>query len=52
MSAILIKAHFDTTKKEPGDVVNDFINVILENRDPASGYPIIYELKYQAIITE
>ncbi|MEZ5032762.1 MAG: DUF1573 domain-containing protein [Saprospiraceae bacterium] len=48
----VIKAHFDTTKKEPGDVVNDFINVILENRDPVTGYPIIYELKYQAIITE
>ncbi len=46
-----IKAHFDTSKKEAGDMVNDFINVIMEERDPATGYPIIYELHYQAEIT-
>ena len=47
-----VKAHFDTSKKEVGDVVSDFINVILEQRDPASGYPIIHELKYEAVIVE
>ncbi|MBK7342942.1 MAG: OmpA family protein [Saprospiraceae bacterium] len=47
-----VKAHFDTSKKEVGDVVSDFINVILEQRDPSTGYPIIHELKYEAVIVE
>ncbi len=47
-----VKAHFDTSKKEVGDIVNDFINVILEERDPATGHPVVFELHYQAVIIE
>lgn len=47
-----IHAKFDTSKKEVGDVVNDFINVILENKYPGSEHPYIFELNYKARIVE
>lgn len=45
-----IHAIFDTAKKEPGDVVNDYINVILANKHPGTEHPVIYELNYRARI--
>lgn len=47
-----IEARFDTTKKEVGDVVNDYINVILANKHAGTTHPIIYELNYKARIVE
>jgi len=47
-----VEARFDATKKEPGEVVNDYINVILANKHPGSEHPVIYELNYKARIAE
>jgi hypothetical protein len=43
-----IHAVFDTGQKDAGEVVNDYINVILENTHPGSDVPIIFELNYKA----
>lgn len=45
-----IEARFDSTKKEPGEVVNDYINVILANKHPGTDHPVIFELNYRARI--
>jgi peptidoglycan-associated lipoprotein len=47
-----VEARFDSTKKEPGEVVNDYINVILANKHPGTEHPVIYELNYRARIVE
>lgn len=46
-----ITAVFDSTKKDIGEKVNDYINVILENTHPGTDVPVIFELNYKALIT-
>lgn len=47
-----IYAIFDSGKKDIGEVVNDYINVIMENTHPGTDIPVIFELNYKAVIGE
>jgi hypothetical protein len=47
-----VKALMNTESKDPGDDVNDNINVILVNTKPDGKSPIIYQLGYTAKVLE
>lgn len=47
-----VEARFDSARKEPGETVDDYINVILANKHPGTEHPVIMELNYKARIVE